>query len=142
MVCEGRSSMKAPGRPPPRHRSHERRLLTMILMGGLAGCLVALLMLWLGDHSAKVRWTLTPLIVLTWLGCAFAAREPMVRSLQIASNLLAALREGDFSIRAPGAESGDALGELYLEGNPLAATLRGQRPGALEASVLLRQLLQ
>ena len=52
--------------------------------------------------------------------------------LQTLSNLLAALREGDFSIRARGAAHDDALGEAMLEVNFLGQILREQRLGALE----------
>ena len=39
-------------------------------------------------------------------------------------HLLAALREGDYSIRARGARGGNALGEVLLEINSLGETLR------------------
>ncbi|MBI1951112.1 MAG: PAS domain-containing sensor histidine kinase [Acidobacteria bacterium] len=98
--------------------------------------------LWTGDFSAKVQWTLSAIVVGAWLGFAFAVRERVVRPLQIASNLLAALREGDFSIRARGARHDDALGEVMLEVNELAETLRQQRLGALEATALLRKVME
>ena len=103
--------------------------------------LVALGLLWFGDFSAKVDWTLTMVIV----GCAFgflaSAREHSVRPLQTMSNLLAALREGDYSIRARGARADDALGEVLLEINQLGETLRKQRLGAFEATALLRTIM-
>jgi PAS domain S-box-containing protein len=57
------------------------------------------------------------------------------------SNLLAALREGDYSIRARGARGDDALGEVLLEVNTLGETLRVQRLGAFEATALLRTIM-
>jgi nitrogen fixation/metabolism regulation signal transduction histidine kinase len=129
----------ARGRPRLRH---EQRILATALLAGLGGALVALALLWLGDHSPKVRWTFTVLVLATWIGFALAARERVVRPLQIVSNLLAALREGDFSIRARGAGLGDALGEAMLEVNILAETLRQQRLGALEATALLRKVME
>jgi len=57
------------------------------------------------------------------------------------SNLLAALREGDYSIRARGARAGNALGEVLLEINSLGETLRLQRLGAFEATALLRTIM-
>ena len=57
------------------------------------------------------------------------------------SNLLAALREGDYSIRARGARADDALGEVLLEINQLGETLRVQRLGAFEATALLRTIM-
>src|SRR5438094_6866111 len=57
------------------------------------------------------------------------------------SNLLAALREGDYSIRARGAREDNALGEVLLEINSLGETLRLQRLGAFEATALLRTIM-
>ena len=57
------------------------------------------------------------------------------------TNLLAALREGDYSIRARGARVDDALGEVLLEINALGETLRTQRLGAFEATALLRTIM-
>ncbi|HEV8132483.1 MAG TPA: ATP-binding protein, partial [Acidobacteriota bacterium] len=62
-------------------------------------------------------------------------------SFQTVSNLLAALREGDYSIRARGAETDDSLGEVMFEVNTLGETLREQRLGALEATALLRTVM-
>ena len=98
-------------------------------------------LLWGGDYSAKVQWTLTVFILSFWWGVAFALRERVVFPLQTLSNLLAALREGDYSIRARGARRDDALGEVLLEVNALGETLREQRLGALEATTLLRTVM-
>jgi nitrogen fixation/metabolism regulation signal transduction histidine kinase len=76
-----------------------------------------------------------------WLGVAFNLRQRIVRPLQTLSNILAAVREGDFSIRGRHAKSGDALGEVMLEVNELGQTLREQRLGALEATALLRTVM-
>jgi two-component system nitrogen regulation sensor histidine kinase NtrY len=65
----------------------------------------------------------------------------VVRPLQTLSNILAAIREGDYSIRGRRAASGDALGEVMLEVNDLGETLRGQRLGAMEATALLRTVM-
>jgi PAS domain-containing protein len=64
-----------------------------------------------------------------------------VLPLQPLSNLLAAWRESDFSIRARGASGDDPLGAVMLEVNVLASTLHDQRLGALEAGALLRTVM-
>src|SRR4051812_42844902 len=97
--------------------------------------------LWFGDQSAKAGWTLTLIIGGFALGFLSSAREHVVRPLQTMSNLLAALREGDYSIRARGAQADDALGEVLLEINSLGETLRVQRLGAFEATALLRTIM-
>ena len=121
--------------------SHEQRVLLMALAAGLPGSLVALILLWTGDFTPKLQWTLTVLIVSVWCGFAFAVRHRVVFPLQTLSNLLAALREGDYSIRGRRANPSDALGEVMLEVNALGATLREQRLGALEATTLLRTVM-
>jgi two-component system nitrogen regulation sensor histidine kinase NtrY len=124
-----------------RQVKHERRVLLMGLLGGLPGALVALVLLWTGNYSTKVEWTLTALVLGFWLGFAMALRGRVVMPLQTLSNLLAALREGDFSIRARGAVRDDALGEVLLEVNALGEILQAQRLSALEATALLRTVM-
>ena len=75
------------------------------------------------------------------MGFAFALRERVVCRCRPSSNLLAALREGDFSIRAPRRAGGDPLGEVMIEVNALVETLRQQRLDALEATTLLRKVM-
>jgi nitrogen fixation/metabolism regulation signal transduction histidine kinase len=125
----------------PSRLAHEKRILLLALGAGLPGGLIALIMLWAGDYTPKVQWTLTVLIVGCWVGFAAATQGWVVRPLQTLSNLLAALREGDFSIRVRGARTDDALGELITEVNALGETLRVQRLGALEATALLRTVM-
>ena len=57
------------------------------------------------------------------------------------SNLLAAVREEDFSVRAHSARPDDALGEVFREANALSRTLQEQRLGAVEATALLRSVM-
>ena len=120
----------------------ELRLLLMALGAGVPALLVALALLWLGDYSSRTQWTVSLLVVTVWLGVAFALRGRVVYTLQTLSNLLAALREEDFSIRARGARPDDALGQVMLEVNALGETLRDQRLGALEATALLRKVME
>jgi nitrogen fixation/metabolism regulation signal transduction histidine kinase len=121
--------------------SHDRRILLMALSSAFPGAAISLIFLWTGDYTPKVQWTLTVLIVTICLGFAFALRERVVLPLQTLSNLLAALGEGDFSIRARGARGGDPLGEVMIEVNALVETLRHQRLDALEATTLLRKVM-
>lgn len=127
---------------PKRGMSFETRVLMLALFAGLPGTVVALVLLLLEGYSAKVVWTFGLLVVGFWLGFAYALRERVVRPLQTLSNLLAALLEGDYSIRSRGAATNDALGLAMLEVNALGKTLREQRLGALEASALLRKVVE
>jgi nitrogen fixation/metabolism regulation signal transduction histidine kinase len=124
-----------------RRFSHEARVQLLAFLAGLPGSLVALLILWTGDYSPKVQWTLTAAIVGVWVGVMFALREHVVFPLQTVSNLLAALREGDYSIRGHRGQADDALGDVMREVNALGDTLREQRLSALEATTLLRKVM-
>ncbi len=88
-----------------------------------------------------MQWTLGLVVIGAWLITALVLRERVVRPLQTLSNMLAALREGDYSIRARGADRDDALGLAFLESNLLGETLRTQRLGAMEATALLRTVM-
>ncbi|MBI3263810.1 MAG: PAS domain-containing sensor histidine kinase [Acidobacteria bacterium] len=114
----------------------------MTLAAGLPGTLIALLVFWLGDYTPKVPWTVTVLLVAVYLGFAFAVRQRVIIPLQTLSNLLAALREGDSSIRARISRPDDPLGEVLLEANILAETLRQQRLGEVEATALLSKVME
>ena len=119
----------------------DQRILLLALAAGLPAALVALLLLWTGDYTLTVQWTLTLFILGVWGGCSFSVRNKVVMPLRTLSNLLAALRESDFSIRARGASGDDPLGAVMLEVNVLASTLHDQRLGALEAGALLRTVM-
>jgi two-component system, NtrC family, nitrogen regulation sensor histidine kinase NtrY len=127
-------------RPDSRLR-FDQRILLLALTAGFPAALVALILLWTGDYTPKVQWTLTVFVVGVWTGCSFSVRHRVVLPLQTLSNLLAALRESDFSIRARGASGDDPLGAVMLEVNVLASTLHDQRLGALEAGALLRTVM-
>ena len=121
---------------------YERRILIRALLAGLIGSAVAVILLWTGNHDARTSWTLTVIIVVAWLGFAFSAQNRVTFPLRTLSNMLAALREGDFSIRARGGTHHDALGEVMREVNALGETLHRQRLGALEATALLRKVME
>ena len=121
--------------------SHDSHVFLLSLWAGLPAVLATLILLWGSDTDAKVRWTVGSLVMLVWLLASVALRERVLRPLQTAANLLAALREEDFSVRGRGAKAGDPLGELMLEINQLSDTLHAQRTGALEAGALLRRVM-
>ena len=130
--------------------SHDRRVVLVALAAGVPAIAAAVALLWLPFQGlwlpptgGSLLWRLaaTVLIVAAWLLGAAALRTRVVHPLQTIANLLAALREGDFSIRARDGSGGDALGVVMLEINMLADTLRAQRLGAQEATALLRAVM-
>jgi two-component system nitrogen regulation sensor histidine kinase NtrY len=122
---------------------HEGRILLLALAAGLPAVITALLLLW-GNHaySPQLQWTLTIFIIACWIGLAGAVRERVALPLRTIANLLEALREGDYSIRARSAAGEDALGDVMAQINEMSATLRAQRLGALEATTLLRKVME
>jgi PAS domain S-box-containing protein len=122
--------------------THDTQVVLLVIAAGLPATLTSLIILWTGDYTPKVQWTLTVLIVGCLLGFAASLRSRVVLPLQTVANLLAAMREDDFSIRGRTADPEDPLGAVLIEINALAATLHEQRLGAVEASSLLRTVME
>jgi nitrogen fixation/metabolism regulation signal transduction histidine kinase len=123
------------------HLRFERRVTLLALLAGFPAVVLCALLLWLGDYSARTQWTVDLLLTVLWLSVAFNLKQRIVRPLQTLSNILGAIREGDYSIRGRRASIGDALGEVMLEVNDLGQTLRDQRLGAMAATALLRTVM-
>jgi hypothetical protein len=99
--------MNPPARPRNPRLAYETRLTLLALASGFPAIVTLMVILWAGDYSGKTQWTLTVFLVGSWLAFAFAVRERLIRPLQTLSNLLAALQEGDYSIRARGSRRDD-----------------------------------
>jgi len=119
----------------------EKRVTFLALAAGFPAVCLCAFLLWYDNYSARVQWTADLFLAIFWLSIAFNLKQRIVRPLQTLSNILAAIREGDYSIRGRRAAMGDALGEVMLEVNDLGQTLREQRIGALEANALLRTVM-
>ena len=122
--------------------SHDRRIFLLALLAGGPAVATALILIWTGSFTTRSQWTLTIVIVGFWLAVVSELRQRVVFPLQTLANLLAALREGDYSIRGRHGRNTDALAEVTREVNTLAETLREQRLGALEATALLRKVME
>lgn len=130
----------------------DQQIFALALGAGVPGALTAIWILWTEPYTPKVQWTLSVIILSTLFGLAASVRTRVVVPLQTLANLLAALREDDFSIRgrlrqdygAQGrtANPDDPLGAALVEINALAETLHEQRLGAVEASSLLRTVME
>ncbi len=92
------------------------------------------------DFAPAVLIGICLLLYLVLLAAALV--EGMVRPLQTLSNVVSSLREGDYSFRARGAGSQDAIAELAAEVNALADLLQKQRVRSLEATALLARILE
>ncbi len=125
-----------------RSLGHDTRVFLLAILAGLPGVAVSMGFLWLGGFAAEVKWTASVALLGTWIGLTVAMREHVVRPLGTLANMLAALREGDFSIRARVTDGSDALSLAYMEVNALEEILREQRLGAVEATETLRKVLE
>jgi len=125
----------------PRTFKHETRILLLTLLSGGPAVALSLGLLWQSEFPSAASWVMAVLMIAVWWGFAHVVRERVIRPMQTASNLLSALREEDFSVRARSPRHDDALGELMQEVNALSQMLREQRLGALEASALLRTVM-
>jgi two-component system, NtrC family, nitrogen regulation sensor histidine kinase NtrY len=130
---------------PPRRRRrlpHDLRVQLLALAAAVPALALTAYLLAHSDLQPRTRWTLGTLVVLAWFAFAASAREAVARPLQTLSNLLGALREEDFSFRARVGRRDDPLGQALVEVNALAQMLREQRLGALEATALLRKVME
>jgi two-component system, NtrC family, nitrogen regulation sensor histidine kinase NtrY len=133
----------AAGRNPRvRKLTFVRRIVGMALLSGIPALILGLVLLWSGEYSSRTQWTLSILVVGCWLIFALALRRRAEVPLQTLSNLLSALREGDYSFRARTPAGDDPMAEVMREANALISTMREQRLDALEATTLLRKVME
>jgi nitrogen fixation/metabolism regulation signal transduction histidine kinase len=125
-----------------RRLSFEKRLrLWLYLLGLPMGLLCWLLM---RQYSVELfeQFFVLLALALAWAFAVSILMEQIVRPLQTLANVIAALREDDYSFRARGGQRDDAVGDLALEVNRLAGTLQGRRAGALEAMALVERVMR
>ncbi len=118
------------------------RILLYALAAGLPGIAVAMTLIWTTQLSLLVRLAASAALLGAWLAFAFAARSAVLRPLQTVSNLLAALRQEDYSIEGRHADRHDPLGLVFHEVNELRRLMRERRLGAQEATALLRTVIE
>ena len=93
-----------------------------------------------GGGAAEIGGVCAGLALGWWIAGAYFF-EQLTRPLQTLANVVAALKEDDFSFRARGAMRGDSLGDLALEVNALAGMLQGQRSSAQDALTLVERVM-
>ena len=122
--------------------SFERRLRLSLYLFGLP--VFVLVALELHEHhvDASVQWIALPSLIIIWAFLVSLITEDVLRPLQTLANVVAALREDDYSFRARGGRRNDAMGDLALEINALAGMLQVQRVGAMEAMALVERVMK
>ncbi|MBK9240087.1 MAG: PAS domain S-box protein [Acidobacteria bacterium] len=129
-------------RGAPQARNLELAIALLVVGGALPAVGVSLWFLWQQGGPPEVKWTLSIVILVVWIASGSAARQMATRSLNVIANLLAALREGDYSIRGLSARSGSSMAMVMREVNDLGSTLQRQRTEAVESTVLLTHVME
>jgi two-component system, NtrC family, nitrogen regulation sensor histidine kinase NtrY len=128
----------------PRKRTrllYEHRISLYSFLVALPALIVSVVLVWMQGWSTEARLSLTGAELFIWWILALALQEQTTRPLQTLSNVIASLREEDYSFRARNATPEDALGELSLEVNTLADMLSDQKVRAIEATALLQRVV-
>jgi two-component system, NtrC family, nitrogen regulation sensor histidine kinase NtrY len=145
MASSSRGSSRPGVRKPSRKRVrllYERRIGVFSLLVALPGMIVGGVLIVLQPWSVESKCGLLFAELFVWWLFAMALQEQTTRPLQTLANVIAALREEDYSFRARGAAAEDVLGELSLEVNALADLLADQRILSIEATALLRRVVE
>jgi nitrogen fixation/metabolism regulation signal transduction histidine kinase len=119
-----------------------RRAWLFCFLLALPTFLFAGILLWQQHVTAAPAFLLLFCLFIYLVLIAASLIEGLMRPLQTLSNVVSSLREGDYSFRARGANSSDAMGELASEINALADLLQKQRVRSLEATALLARILE
>jgi two-component system, NtrC family, nitrogen regulation sensor histidine kinase NtrY len=119
----------------------EKRIALFAVLAALPGVAFGTTLVWTSAWTRDVKIAVTALEFFLWLVLTLVLLDQIVRPLQTLSNVVGALREEDYSFRARGAAPNDALGELALEINSLADILTEQRIQTVEATALLRRVV-
>ena len=121
---------------------HEDRLALIALAGALPA--IGLAVVWLVARPLPnlVRVPAVVLLLACWVGSAAVLRGKAAFPWRTMSNMLGAVREGDYSIRAKVPASDDAVGEALTELNLLGESLRARRLEKIEAATLLGKVLE
>ena len=143
--------MKANAPRPPWLRPLDRlaaaefglQITLLSVLAGLPSFSLAMVLLWRSSLPLAAQWLWTCVLIIIVGVLTALMRVRLRRPLTALADVLSALREGDFSLRArPPRSVGGPLARAFREANRLESILREQRLGALEASALLKRVLE
>jgi two-component system nitrogen regulation sensor histidine kinase NtrY len=140
MAFESRRTRLILGRSG-RRLSFERRIRIWLYLLGVPTIILCWILFRRLAVESSMQWLAELMIAVVWAFAVTLLTEQIVRPLQTLSNVVAAMREDDYSFRARGGRRNDALGDLAIEVNALAGMLQGQRAGALEAMALVERVM-
>lgn len=119
-----------------------KRLEHRVIAAGLASLLPLLGALGWSLYGSPGPRVVIAVAIASLLLFVFVLKGQITYPLRTIANLISALREEDYSIRARGARRDDAMGEVVMELNLLADSLRERRLGELEAAAFVRTVLE
>src|ERR1700752_2306899 len=144
MDSSGGDPQSSRERSGPRKRVrllYGRKVSLFSALVALPATLISGILIWSQPWQMESKLTLLFVEIVAWWLLAIALQENATRPLQTLANVVAALREEDYSFRARNAVPQDALGELSLEVNALADMLSGEKVRAIEATALLQRVV-
>lgn len=121
----------------------DRQIVLLSGISGLPAFALAMYLLWTGGFDPGTRWLTAIGLLVLWASLTAALRTQLVRPIRTLSTVLSALRVGDFSLRTRVRDELEGpLASAFHEANQLKTILREQRLGAVEATALLRRVLE
>src|SRR5688500_2883556 len=121
--------------------NYERRVQFTAIAALAPVVAAALILVFTGDFAPRVRWTVLFFVSIALFVATYVLREQLTYPLRTLSNLITALREEDYSLRARAPTRDDAFGDAMSELNALAELMESRKLEAVEAAALLRAVL-
>lgn len=134
--------------PHPNTFTKSTHLFWLGLAGGLPALAVALVFIWIPadqrwfGHTHEFQWIATVLLAGCWWIVAYAVKSRTSYALGSFANMMAAIRGGDYSVRARGADYDDAFGAIAAEINELSEAMRLHRVTTVETGALLDKVVE
>jgi len=116
-----------------------RHLARISLLGALPA--IGLAALFVTAGSSPTQWAALAAAAFAALIAALAVRRAVTHILNTIANLVSAIHDGDFSVRGKSRRGDDDVAFAFTAINALADVLREQRLSALEATTLLRKII-
>jgi PAS domain S-box-containing protein len=115
-------------------------LARLSLLGALPA--VALAALLVVATASRTAWLILAVAVAASIAAATVIRRSISQVLNTIANLVSAIHDGDFSVRGKSQRGHDDVAFAFSAINALADVLRDQRLSALEATTLLRKVIE
>lgn len=124
---------------PPR-ADFAGHLARLSLLGALPA--IALAAVFIAGGGSRTEWTALVVAVGVAVVAAHTIRKSASHVLNTIANLVSAVHDGDFSVRGKSRRGDEDVAFAFTAINALADVLREQRLSALEATTLLRRVIE